>query len=54
VNSHRARVRVIERRDNLNDDDDASVNGAVAMHGGGQHERHMHVPTLGTYVSTFG
>jgi hypothetical protein len=41
----------IERGDNL-DDASVLVHGAVAMHGGGQHERHMHELKLGAYVST--
>jgi hypothetical protein len=40
---------LIERDDKLYDDDASRVlvDGAVAMHIGGQHERHMHIPTLG-------
>jgi hypothetical protein len=42
----------IECGDNIDDDDDAVlVYGAVAMHSGGHHERHMHVPTVGKYAT---
>jgi hypothetical protein len=36
------------------DDDAVLVDGAVVMNGGGHHDRHIHVPTLGTCLDVEG